>query len=108
MESNMDLLIDMMPEENLIFDNIIERGKTNDYYQGMAEHTLKQLDTPEHYFHFVMTILKNYHTLSTEQKEKIITFLDVKPVIKTVIKEKIVYKEKKAKKAKLNTYEDDY
>ena len=102
----MDLIIDLMPEENLAFDVVYERGKTNEYYQGMAEHTLKQLDTTEHYFHFVKTILKNYHTLTNEQKQSIITMLDVKPVVKTVIKEKIVYKEKKVKKAQLNTYDD--
>ena len=106
MESNMDLLIDLMPEENLAFDIVYERGKTNEYYQGMAEHTLKQLDTTEHYFHFVKTILKNYHTLTNEQKQSIVTMLDVKPIVKTVIKEKIVYKEKKVKKAQLNTYDD--
>tara|TARA_Y100000389_G_scaffold172064_1_gene180243 strand:- start:725 stop:1036 length:312 start_codon:yes stop_codon:yes gene_type:complete len=102
----MDLLIDLMPEENLAFDIVYERGKTNEYYQGMAEHTLKQLDTTEHYFHFVKTILKNYHTLTNEQKQSIVTMLDVKPIVKTVIKEKIVYKEKKVKKAQLNTYDD--
>ena len=102
----MDLLIDLMPEENLAFDIVYERGKTNEYYQGMAEHTLKQLDTTEHYFHFVKTILKNYHTLPKEQKQSIVTMLDVKPVVKTVIKEKIVYKEKKVKKAQLNRYDD--
>tara|TARA_B100000424_G_C22721588_1_gene391888 strand:+ start:55 stop:366 length:312 start_codon:yes stop_codon:yes gene_type:complete len=102
----MDLIIDLMPEENLAFDVVYERGKTNEYYQGMAEHTLKQLDTTEHYFHFVKTILKNYHTLTNEQKQSIVTMLDVKPVVKTVIKEKIVYKEKKVKKAQLNTYDD--
>jgi hypothetical protein len=102
----MDLIIDLMPEENLAFDVVYERGKTNEYYQGMAEHTLKQLDTTEHYFHFVKTILKNYHTLPKEQKQSIVTMLDVKPVVKTVIKEKIVYKEKKVKKAQLNTYDD--
>lgn len=102
----MDLIIDLMPEENLAFDVVYERGKTNEYYQGMAEHTLKQLDTTEHYFHFVKTILKNYHTLTNEQKQSIVTMLDVKPVVKTIIKEKIVYKEKKVKKAQLNTYDD--
>lgn len=106
MESNMDLIIDLMPEENLAFDVVYERGKTNEYYQGMAEHTLKQLDTREHYFHFVKTILKNYHTLTNDQKQSIIIMLDVKPVVKTVIKEKIVYKEKKVQKAQLNTYDD--
>ena len=107
MESNMDLLIDLMPEENLAFDVVVESKKPNEYYEGMAEHVLKQLDTTDHYFHFAMTILKKYHTLSEEQKQKIITFLNIKPLVKTIIKEKIVYKEKKQKKAKLNM-QDDY
>ena len=106
MDSDMGLILEMMPEENIAFDIIVEREKTNEYYQGMAEHILKQLDTTDHYFHFISTILKKYHTLSEEQKKTIIKFLDIKPVIKTVIKEKIVYKEKKAKKAQLNTYDD--
>ena len=105
MESNMDLLIDMMPEENLLFETVVEQGKTNEYYQGLAEHFLQQIDTTEHYFHFMMTIMKQYHTLSEEQKQVMTTFLDIKPIVKTVIKEKIIYKEKK-QKGKLNTYDD--
>ena len=67
MNSDMDLLIDMMPDENIAFENI-EQGKTNEYYQGQAEYILKNIDTNEHYFHFIMTILKNYHKLSKEQQ----------------------------------------
>ena len=102
----MDLLIDMMPEENLVFENTIERGKQNEYYQGMGEHFLKQIDTPEHYFHFLMTILKQYHTLSKERQDELISFLDIQPIVKTITKEKIIYKGKKQSKSKLNTFED--
>ena len=103
--SNMDLILDLMPEENIAFD-VIESGKTNEYYQGQAEHILKHIDTNEHYFHFISTILKNFHTLSDEQKQKIIKQLNIPPVIKekVIIKEKIVYKQ--AKKVNLNTYDD--
>ena len=105
MESDMDLLIDMMPEENLLFETVIERDKTNEYYQGMGEHFLKQIDTTEHYFHFLMTIMKQYQTLSNEQKQKIISFLDIQPAVKIITKEKIIYKVKEHK-GKLNTYDD--
>ena len=33
MESDMGLIIDLMPEDNLAFDIIVEREKTNEYYQ---------------------------------------------------------------------------
>ena len=101
----MDLLLDMMPDENIAYENV-EPGQTNEYYQGHAEHILKQLDSVDHYFHFVNTILKNYHTLSDEQQTIIQDRLGIKPKIveKVVIKEKIVYK--KEKKAKVNAYDD--
>ena len=103
--SDMDLLIDMMPDESIVY-NVIEEGQSNEYYQGHAEYILKNIDSTEHYFHFVNTILKNYNTLSKEQKESIQDSLGIQPKIveKVVYKEKIVYKQEK--KAKLNTYDD--
>ena len=32
MDSDMDLLLDMMPDENIAYENV-EPGKTNEYYQ---------------------------------------------------------------------------
>jgi hypothetical protein len=105
MDSDMDLLLDMMPDENIAYENV-EPGQTNEYYQGHAEHVLKQLDSVDHYFHFVNTILKNYHTLSEEQQTIIQDRLGIQPTIveKVVIKEKIVYK--KEKKARVNAFDD--
>ena len=105
MDSDMDLLLDMMPDENIAYENV-EPNKTNEYYQGHAEHIIKQLDSVDHYFHFVNTILKNYHTLSEEQQTIIQDRLGIQPEIveKVVIKEKIVYKEKK--KARVNAFDD--
>ena len=68
MHSDMDILMDMMPDENIAYDTI-EPGKTNEYYQGQAEHILKSIDTTDHYFHFVHTILKDYSKLSKKQKD---------------------------------------
>ena len=103
--SNMDLILDLMPDENIVFDTI-EQNQTNEYYQGHGEHILKNINTPDHYFHFLSTILKDFHTLSDEQKQKIIKQLNIPPVIKEkiVVKEKIVYKNHK--KVNLNTYDD--
>jgi len=105
MHSDMDILMDMMPDENIAYDTI-ESNKNNEYYQGQAEHILKSIDTTEHYFHFVNTILKDYRKLTDEQKKIIQTSLGIQPKIveKVVVKEKIVYKQ--SKKAKLNTYDD--
>ena len=105
MDSDMDLLMDMMPDDNIIFENVLPE-QTDEYYQGHAEHILKNIDTPDHYFHFVNTILKDYHTLSKEQQKSIQDKLGIQPEIKekVVYKEKIVYK--KEKKAKVNCYDD--
>ena len=105
MHSDMDILMDMMPDENIAYDTI-ESNKNNEYYQGQAEHILKSIDTTEHYFHFVNTILKDYRKLTDEQKKIIQTSLGIQPKIveKVVVKEKVVYKQ--SKKAKLNCYDD--
>lgn len=105
MHSDMDILMDMMPDENIAYDTI-ESDKNNEYYQGQAEHILKSIDTTEHYFHFVNTILKDYRKLTDEQKKVIQTSLGIQPKVveKVVVKEKIVYKQ--SKKAKLNCYDD--
>ena len=105
MHSDMDILMDMMPDENIAYDTI-ESDKNNEYYQGQAEHILKSIDTTEHYFHFVNTILKDYRKLTDEQKKIIQNSLGIQPKVveKVVVKEKIVYKQ--SKKAKLNCYDD--
>ena len=105
MDSDMNLILDMMPDENIVFENI-ESDKTNEYYQAHAEHILKNIDTVDHYFHFVYTILKNYHTLTDEQQTKIRDRMGLKPELieKVVFKEKVVYKQDK--KTKLNQWDD--
>ena len=106
MDCDMDILMDMIPDENVVFDTI-ESDKTNEYYQAHAEHILKKIDTVEHYFHFAYTILKNYHTLSDEQRTKVRDRMGLRPEIieKIVHREKVVYKDKK--RPKMN-YNDDY
>ena len=108
MDSDMDLLLDMMPDEHIAYENM-EPGQTNEYYQGHAEHILNQIDTVDHYFHFVNTILKDYHTLSNEQHIIIQDRLGIQPQIieKVVVRETIVNRDnKKVKKPKVRL--DDY
>ena len=105
MDSNMDLILDMMPDENVIFEQVKE-GETNEYYQGHAEHILKSISKEEHYFHFIHTILKDYQILTPEHKQMIQDRLGIQPKVieKVVYKEKIVYKDKK--KPMVNDYDD--
>jgi len=104
LHSDMDLLVDMIPDENISYDKL-EIGKPNEYYQGQAEYILQNIDTTEHYFHFINTILKDYNKLTVDQMKVIHDKMGISPVIKekVVIKEKIVYK---SKKPKVNTYDD--
>jgi hypothetical protein len=109
LQSDMDLLVDYLegvPDENNMYNDIgVEKGKTNEYYQGQAEYILQNIDTTEHYFHFVNTVLKDYNKLNAGQKKMIQDRMSIQPVIKdkVVIKEKIVYK---TKKPKINSYDD--
>ena len=74
LHSDMDLLVDALgdlPDENNVYSDIdLEKGKSNEYYQGQAEYILQNIDTTEHYFHFVNTILKDYNKLNVEQKRQ--------------------------------------
>jgi hypothetical protein len=103
--SDMDLILDMVPDDNVLYENV-DVGDTNEYYQGLAAHTLKSITNEEHYFHFVQTILQDYQRLTSDHKQAIQDTLGIKPEIheKVVFKEKIVYKEKK--RAAVNTYDD--
>jgi hypothetical protein len=101
----MDTIVDLFDSDDLNYsDDIIELNKNENYYIGKAEFALKQLDG--HYFIYLKTILKDYHSLKQEEKDEIIEFLNIPEKIKIVTKEKIVYKEKKNSKSKINTYDD--
>ena len=70
MHSDMDILMDMTPDESIAYDTI-ETGQTNDITKDIREHILKSMDTndtTDFYFHFVYTILKDYSKLTDQQK----------------------------------------
>ena len=105
----MDIFMDMMSDQETPFVEIIESGQPNSYYQGLGIHLLKQMDTNEHYFHFLQSILSNFNQLEEGQKKILQEKMGFKPEV--IIKEKIVHKEKKNKKNEnkkpvLNTIDD--
>ena len=59
----MDIFMDMMSDQDTPFSEVVENGKPNSYYQGLGIHILKQIDTNEHYFHFLQSILSNFENL---------------------------------------------
>jgi hypothetical protein len=106
--ADLEVFMDMMGDDvETPFDITIEKNQENHYYTGLGINILKQIENNDHYFHFVTSILKNFNTLDCIQKDKIIKQLGVKPEV--IVKEKIVYKEKKNNKyskPRLNTYDD--
>ena len=60
LHSDMDLLVDALgglPDENNLYSDIeLEKGKTNEYYQGQAEYILQNIDT-----HITLFSFSKYH-----------------------------------------------
>jgi len=105
--SEMEILAEMMGDCSP-FGKIIEPGQPNSYYSSFGINLMKQFDKPENYFHFLLAVTGDFKTLSEEEKKMIQTKMGIFP--KTIIQEKIIFKEKKAKqnnKPKINT-RDDY
>jgi len=105
----MNIFMDMMDDIENPFVEVVEPGKNNSYYEGLGIHILKQFKNNDHYFHFLKSILQNYHELSKDQKVKLQELMNITPEV--IIKEKIVVKKetksKKNEKPKLNM-KDDY
>jgi hypothetical protein len=94
-------------EETIYDDIIMNKDEPKEYYIGKAEFILKQLDDNINYYEFLKIILKKYNTLNENQKAEIIEFMNIPEREKIVEKVKIVYKETKKKKTKIN-FVDDY
>ena len=106
----MEEIVDLFggDEETIYDDSIMNKDEPKEYYIGKAEFILKQLDNDINYFEFLKTIMKKYHTLDQSKKNEIIEFMNIPEKFKVVEKEKIIYREKKSKKPKINKYNDDY
>ena len=108
MHADMETLTDMFGGDDISpFGEIIESGKENSYYHSFGLHLLKQFDSTENYYHFLMAVVGDFQKLGDTEKEMIQNKMGIFP--KTIIQEKIVYKEKKVNsksKPKLNTFDD--
>ena len=89
----MGLIAELMGDDHSVFDDVISQNQSNEYYQGKAEHILKQFDTSVNYFHFLNIIVKNFNeSLNAEQKEVIKETMGIQSEI--IYKEKIIIKNK--------------
>ena len=104
LSSDMDLITDMFDTN---YDDKIDSDQSKDYYIGKAEYILKQFDNIEHFYYFLITLMKKYPDLSKDQKKEIVKMLDVKPEEKIIYRERVEKSKKKKSKPKLNT-SDDY
>ena len=106
MSSDLDIFMDMIPDDNIIFDDDIEQDRPNSYYQALGIHLLKQFKENDNYFYFLQSIVADFKKLDEDQQKSIKEIMGIRPEI--IIKEKIIYKEKKVKytKPKMNAYDD--
>jgi len=108
MHADMETLTDMFGGDDISpFGEIIETGKENSYYHSFGLHLLKQFDNTENYYHFLTAVVGDFKKLGEEEKKMIQTKMGIFP--KTIIQEKIIYKDRKTKqnnKPKINTIDD--
>ena len=67
--SDLELLTDMLGDSVDPFGEIIEKGKDH-YYSSFGIYLLKQFENKEQYYHFLLTILKDFKNLDEDKKKK--------------------------------------
>ena len=108
MHADMEILTEMLGgDDTSPFGEIIETGQENSYYHSFVINLLKRFDNKENYYHFLIAVVGDFQKLDKQEKEMIQNKMGIFP--KTIIREKIVYKEKKINsksKPKLNIHDD--
>ena len=107
MSSDLDILMDMMPDEKIIVDiSASFQNKIIEILKKRTIQSLKQLKEKNHYFHFMKSIVTQFHILDEDQKKILKETMGIQPEI--VYKNKIIYQEKKQKiiKPKINNFDD--
>ena len=100
--ADMDNIIDLFDVDNNDSDIV----KNEHYYISETLKLIKETnDFPLFIYSMLKTLLQKKHLLNNAQIKEISEILNIKPIVKEVVKykEKIVYKERKPK-----LYEDDY
>ena len=93
----MELLTEMLGGESP-FGKIIEKDQENHYYNSFGLHLLKEFQNKEQYYHFILTVLKDFKSLDKEKKENLMNIMKISN--EPIIQEKIVYREPKKQKKK--------
>ena len=102
--ADMDNILDLFDIDNN--DNDSSIPKNEHYYISEVLKLIKETnDFPLFIYSMLKTLLQKKHLLNNAQIKEISEILNIKPVVKEVVKykEKIIYKERKPK-----IYEDDY
>ena len=102
--ADMDNILDLFDLDNNDEDSSVP--KNEHYYISEVLKLIKETnDFPLFIYSMLKTLLQKKHLLNDAQIKEISKILNIKPVVKEVVKykEKIVYKERKPK-----IYEDDY
>ena len=103
--SDMDNILDLFDCDNND-DDELNIPKNENYYISEILKLIKDSDNfPLYIYCMIKTLLQKKDVLNDSQIKEIAEILNIKPKIveKVVVKEKIVYKERKAR-----VYEDDY
>lgn len=103
--SDMDNILDLFDCDNND-DDELNIPKNENYYISEILKLIKDSDNfPLYIYCMIKTLLQKKDILNDSQIKEIAEILNIKPKIveKVVVKEKIVYKERKAR-----VYEDDY
>ena len=103
--SDMDNILDLFDIDNNN-DEDSDIVKNEHYYISEFLQLIKETnDFPLFIYSMLKTLLQKKHVLNDAQIKEISEILNIKPIVKEVVKykEKIVYKERKPK-----VYEDDY
>ena len=104
------ILSDMIGGDESPYGEIIKKDQENSYYNGFGMHLSRQIETSDHYFNLLMGVVDKFKNLDEEKKQMIQNKMEIFP--KTIVKEKIVYKDNTSKskktksKPKLNMLDD--
>jgi len=104
MQSDLEILSEMLGGVgDSLYGEIIQKDQDNSYYSSFGIELLKQFQNKEQYYNFLLSAVGDFKQLDDKQKGMIQNKMEIFP--ETIVKEKIVYKEKKgnkSQKSKLN------
>ena len=107
--TDVELIMEMMNDDSsfVLHEENVEPNQNEAYYEAKAYTIIKNLKNEDDYFFFLKAIIKKYNTIPLYRKEEIKKIMGIQKEV--LVKDKIIYKEKKTKKntkPNLNRYDD--